>query len=58
MTTPIPHPPSIPFIGNIGALDKDVPLYSYVLLAKQYGEIYQLNLLGVLGGKRYCRYCN
>ncbi|KAJ7181531.1 fatty acid hydroxylase [Mycena crocata] len=46
MSVPIPQPPTIPFIGNVTALDKDVPLHSYVLLAKTYGEIYQLNILG------------
>ncbi|KAF7367846.1 Fatty acid hydroxylase [Mycena sanguinolenta] len=46
MSVPIPQPPSIPFIGNVTALDKDVPLRSWVLLAKTYGEIYQLNILG------------
>ncbi|KAJ7794087.1 fatty acid hydroxylase [Mycena olivaceomarginata] len=46
MTTPIPQPPSIPFIGNVTSLEKDVPLYSFRLLAKTYGEIFQLNILG------------
>ncbi|KAJ7692444.1 cytochrome P450 [Mycena rosella] len=46
MSLPIPQPPAIPFIGNVASLDKDVPLYSYALLAKTYGEIYQLNILG------------
>ncbi|KAF7338953.1 Fatty acid hydroxylase [Mycena venus] len=46
MSVPIPQPPSIPFIGNVAALDKDVPLRSFALLAKTYGEIYQLNIFG------------
>ncbi|KAJ6481192.1 fatty acid hydroxylase [Mycena vulgaris] len=46
MSVPIPQPPSIPFIGNVTALDKDVPLHSFALLAKTYGEIYQLNIFG------------
>ncbi|THH27701.1 hypothetical protein EUX98_g6479 [Antrodiella citrinella] len=46
MTIPIPAPFSVPFLGNITAIDKEVPLYSYNLLASQYGEIYQLNLAG------------
>ncbi|KAJ7027601.1 fatty acid hydroxylase [Mycena alexandri] len=45
MSVPIPQPPTIPFIGNVLALDKDVPVHSFVLLAKTYGEIYQLNIL-------------
>ncbi|PBK66502.1 bifunctional P-450/NADPH-P450 reductase [Armillaria solidipes] len=43
---PIPQPPSIPFIGNITSLDKDLPTRGFHRLAKQYGEIYQLNLVG------------
>ncbi|KAK0214536.1 fatty acid hydroxylase [Armillaria fumosa] len=43
---PIPQPPSIPFIGNITSLDKDLPTRGFHRLAKQYGEIYQLNLIG------------
>ncbi|KAJ7447839.1 fatty acid hydroxylase [Mycena latifolia] len=46
MSVPIPQPPTIPFIGNVTALEKDVPLRSFQLLAKTYGEIYQLDLLG------------
>lgn len=44
--TSIPTPPSVPFIGHAASIDKEVPLYSLALLAKQYGEIYQLNMLG------------
>lgn len=46
MTTPIPSPPSIPFLGHVQSIDRDVPIHSYSLLAKQYGEIYKLNFLG------------
>ncbi|KAF7316595.1 Fatty acid hydroxylase [Mycena chlorophos] len=46
MTTPIPQPPSVPFLGNVGNIERDVPLRSFSLLAKTYGEIYQLNLVG------------
>ncbi|KAF7351739.1 Fatty acid hydroxylase [Mycena sanguinolenta] len=46
MSVPIPQPPTIPFIGNVTSLEKDVPLYSFRLLAKTYGEIFQLDLLG------------
>lgn len=42
MTTPIPNPPTVPFLGNVGTLDKEVSLLSHVLLARQYGEVYQL----------------
>ncbi|KAI0770686.1 fatty acid hydroxylase [Fomes fomentarius] len=46
MTTPIPSPPGLPFLGNITAIETEVPLRSLNLLAKQYGEIYQLNIVG------------
>jgi cytochrome P450/NADPH-cytochrome P450 reductase len=47
MTTPIPQPPTIPFLGNVTAIDKELPLRSFALLAEKYGEIYQLNVLGM-----------
>ncbi|KAI0075350.1 bifunctional P-450/NADPH-P450 reductase [Panus rudis PR-1116 ss-1] len=46
MTTPIPTPPALPFIGNAASIDSEVPLNSFVLLARQYGEIVLLNLSG------------
>ena len=45
MTTPIPSPPAVPFLGHINTLDKDLPIKSINLLAQQYGEIFQLNFL-------------
>ncbi|KLO19588.1 cytochrome P450 oxidoreductase OrdA-like protein [Schizopora paradoxa] len=39
--SPIPQPPTIPFLGNATLIDKEVPLKSFTLLAQQYGEIYQ-----------------
>lgn len=47
MTTPIPQPPAIPFLGNIKTIEREVPLRSFELLAEKYGEIYQLNMLGL-----------
>jgi cytochrome P450/NADPH-cytochrome P450 reductase len=47
MTTPIPQPPAIPFLGNVTTLESEVPIRSFLLLAKQYGEIYQLNIFGM-----------
>ncbi|KAK0212347.1 fatty acid hydroxylase [Desarmillaria ectypa] len=52
MSTPIPQPPTVPFLGNTRDLDRDVPIQSFILLAKTYGEIYQLDLLG--GRKMTC----
>ncbi|KAL0564092.1 hypothetical protein V5O48_017963 [Marasmius crinis-equi] len=46
MTTPIPQPRGIPFLGNIASIDRDLPINGFTLLAKQYGEIYKLNILG------------
>ncbi|CAE6484242.1 unnamed protein product [Rhizoctonia solani] len=45
MTTPIPQPPSLPFIGNVRDIDTELPTQSFALLAKQYGEIYRLNIV-------------
>ncbi|CCM04888.1 uncharacterized protein FIBRA_07084 [Fibroporia radiculosa] len=47
MTTPIPCPPSLPFLGHITSIDKDLPLLSFSLLAQQYGEIYQFHQFSV-----------
>jgi hypothetical protein len=33
-------------LGNVATMDRLVPARSWLLLWKQYGEIYQLNLLG------------
>ncbi|KAL1937786.1 hypothetical protein VTO73DRAFT_12805 [Trametes versicolor] len=44
--TPIPTPPAVPFLGHVNTIDKDLPIRSLDLLARQYGEIYQLNVLG------------
>ncbi|KAJ7579303.1 fatty acid hydroxylase [Mycena floridula] len=46
MSTPIPEPPGLPFLGHANSLDNDTPLLSYVLLAKKYGEIFALNIAG------------
>ncbi|CDO72208.1 hypothetical protein BN946_scf184970.g60 [Trametes cinnabarina] len=46
MSAPIPSPPAVPFLGHINTIDKDLPIRSLDLLARQYGEIYQLNVLG------------
>jgi cytochrome P450/NADPH-cytochrome P450 reductase len=46
MSKPIPQPPTIPFLGNVKDIDGELPIRSYFLLAQQYGEIYQLSLLG------------
>lgn len=38
--TPIPIPPTVPFLGNVPLVDKQLPLRTFTLLAAQYGEIY------------------
>ncbi|KAI0738944.1 bifunctional P-450:NADPH-P450 reductase [Daedaleopsis nitida] len=45
MTTPIPSPPSLPILGHVTQIEKEVPHRSFELLADQYGEIYELNLI-------------
>ncbi len=44
--SPIPQPPTVPFLGNARLIDSHVPLHSFELLARQYGEIYKLVLTG------------
>ena len=46
ITSPIPQPRAVPFLGNSLLIDHDVPLKSYFLLAQQYGEIFQLAMPG------------
>ncbi|RPD56624.1 cytochrome P450 [Lentinus tigrinus ALCF2SS1-7] len=46
MTSPIPSPPAVPFLGHVTKLDRDLPIKSFDLLAQQYGEIYQLSIFG------------
>ncbi|KAJ7187234.1 fatty acid hydroxylase [Mycena filopes] len=45
MSVPIPQPPTLPFIGNVASMDPEVPLNTFGLFAKKYGEIYQLYLI-------------
>jgi cytochrome P450 / NADPH-cytochrome P450 reductase len=47
MTTPIPQPPGIPFLGNVNTIDRELPIRSHIQLQKTYGEIYQMNILGM-----------
>ncbi|KAI0671167.1 cytochrome P450 [Trametes maxima] len=46
MHTPIPSPPGLPVLGNVDAIDKDLPVQSLHELAVKYGEIYQLTVFG------------
>ncbi|KAE9393363.1 cytochrome P450 [Gymnopus androsaceus JB14] len=46
MTTQIPQPPRLPFIGNVTQLDRELPINGFTLLAQQYGEIFKLDILG------------
>ncbi|KAK9321298.1 cytochrome P450 [Lipomyces orientalis] len=45
-TEEIPGPTGLPFLGNIGTVDSEVPLTSFLNLADQYGPIYRLNFAG------------
>lgn len=51
--SPIPQPPTVPFLGNALLIEQDVPLRSFELLARQYGEIFQL----VMPGGRLVVHC-
>lgn len=46
MTTPVPQPPTLPFLGNVTLIDKDLAILSFELLAAQYGEIFNFSMLG------------
>lgn len=45
--TPIPSPPGVPGLGNIDAIDSDLPIKSLHELAQKYGAIYELNVMGM-----------
>lgn len=46
MSLPIPQPPAIPFVGNALQIDSEYPARGFAALAKTYGEIYKMNILG------------
>ncbi len=54
MTTPIPSPPAVPFLGHVSVIDKDLPIRSFDLLAHQYGEIFELNIFGNTISRTMC----
>jgi cytochrome P450/NADPH-cytochrome P450 reductase len=39
---PIPHPPTLPLVGNVLAIDPENPMASIVGMMKQYGPIITL----------------
>lgn len=39
--SPIPQPPTVPFLANVPLVDLKHPMMSFNLLAEKYGEIYQ-----------------
>ena len=43
---PIPHPPGHVFVGNLFDLDASHPVESLMDLARKYGPIYELEVLG------------
>ncbi|KAH6988168.1 cytochrome P450 [Ilyonectria sp. MPI-CAGE-AT-0026] len=43
---PIPRPPRIPLLGNVGDIDMEFPLRSLTHFATKYGAIYKLTLAG------------
>ncbi|CDO72209.1 hypothetical protein BN946_scf184970.g61 [Trametes cinnabarina] len=46
MPATIPRPPGVPLLGNVDAIDQNAPFQSLHDLAKKYGEIYELEMLG------------
>lgn len=42
----VPQPPLRPIVGNIGELESDAPIQSMMRLARTYGPIYKLTILG------------
>ncbi|KAL1741166.1 cytochrome P450 [Schizophyllum fasciatum] len=46
MTSTIPQPAGWPFLGNIFEIDTSFSCQTFHRLMQQYGEIYQLNLMG------------
>ncbi|KAI3320925.1 cytochrome P450 [Xylariaceae sp. AK1471] len=46
MSQPIPQPPGVPLLGNIKDIDPNNTWWSLKKLAEQYGEIFQVKVLG------------
>lgn len=46
MATDIPHPPGLPFLGNLRDIDPDLPIVSLGNMADLYGEIYSFSMVG------------
>ncbi|KAM5540828.1 hypothetical protein V8D89_005472 [Ganoderma adspersum] len=46
MTTPIPRPPALPFIGHVTQIDSTAFSKSVNLLAQQYGDIFEISFFG------------
>ncbi len=44
---PIPHPPKTPVVGNMLSIDSKAPAQHLARLAKEYGPIYWLDMMGV-----------
>ena len=44
--SPIPHPPTKPVVGNMLSLDSTAPVQNLARLAKEFGPIYWLDMMG------------
>ena len=44
--SPIPHPPTKPVVGNMLSLDSTAPVQHLVRLAKEFGPIFWLDMMG------------
>lgn len=47
--TPIPEPPSLPFLGHVTEIDRELPLRSFISLADKYGEYHRNEFLFFVG---------
>ncbi|KAK7193653.1 hypothetical protein DPSP01_000204 [Paraphaeosphaeria sporulosa] len=43
---PLPGPPGLPIIGNLGDIDAENPMQSFIRLSDTYGEIWKFHLAG------------
>ncbi|KAI1625611.1 cytochrome P450 [Exophiala viscosa] len=46
MSTPIPQPPTVPFLGNVLDIDPKNSMQSLVHIGEKYGPIFKLTVLG------------
>jgi len=59
---PIPHPPTLPLVGNVLAINPDDPMATIVGLMKRYGPIITLKfpkeMIIAVGSHEYVELCD